>query len=256
MGTSSKLPQLLFELGSTERYETVRLLTLGEMRVSEIASKLGLSRSDISRHLARLQKVGLIEKSPNGFKATVYGQLALEQCKAIDFLLRNHEYFETHMWEVVPKTLLYRINALEEGQLYEGVAHTLRTVEKAISAANEYLDVVLSEVPRPLIPPVLDRLAKGVPARFVLTQNAVDHVKDFFGENPQYDLNLLKRAKIKVVDSLFACTAINEMIAGTNLINRAKPHEHFSTHFIGTSPSFRAWCREVFDLHDARSKVI
>lgn len=234
----------------------MRLLTLGEMRASEIASKLGLSRSDISRHLTRLQKVGLIEKSPNGFRATMSGEVAIEQCKAIDFMLRNREYFETHKWEALPKTLLYRIHALEDAQLFEGVTFTLNTVEKAISAAQEYLDVVLSEMPHSLIPAALDRLAKGVPARFVLTENAINHVKEFFAQNPQYDANLLKRAKIRVVDSLFACTAMNETTAGTNLINRAKPYEHFSTHFIGTSPSFRAWCKEVFDLHEVKSKSL
>ncbi len=234
----------------------MRLLALREMRPSEVASRLGLSRSDVSRHFARLQRVGLIQKSANGFRATMYGELALEHCKAMDFILRNREYFESHMWEALPKTLLYKIHVLEEAQLYEGVTYTLNTVEKAIRAAQDYLYVVLGEMPHVLIPSTLDRLAKGLPVRFILTQKAVNQVKEFFAQNPQFDPNLLKRAKIKIVDSLFACTAMNETTAGTNLINRARPYEHFSTHFIGASPSFRTWCREVFDLHEANSRAL
>jgi predicted transcriptional regulator len=158
------------------------------------------------------------------------------------------------MWEILPENLLSRIYALNEAKLHEGVTHTLKMVDDAIKSSREYLLVVLSEVPFDLVPSVLGRLSENVPVKLALTQEAIDHVTQFFKENPQYNPDLLKRASIRVIDSCFACTAINEKVAGTNLINRQKPHEHFSSHFIGDSPSFREWCKDVYGLHEAKSK--
>jgi predicted transcriptional regulator len=250
------LPQILFELSVAERYETVRFLALGEKRPSEISTKLGLSRPETSRHLSRLEKAGLIEKSANGYKATMLGELAIQELGSMEFIIKQKDYFRGYMWEILPKSLLYRISVLQEAQFLTGVTNALRTLEKMISSSQQYFHVVVHEMPQPLIPPTLDGLAKGVRMKFILTQNSLNQVLDFFKENPQYDSSLLKRATVKIVDSLFACSGINESTATTGLINRADPHDHFATHYIGTSEDFRDWCREVFNMHEARAKPI
>lgn len=250
------LPQILFELSVTERYETVRFLTLGEKRPNEISSKFGLSRPETSRHLSRLERVGLVEKSANGYKATMLGELAIKELESMEFIIKQQDYFKGYMWEILPKSLLYRVSVLEEAQFLTGVTRALKTLEKMIGSSQQYFNVVVHEMPYPLIPPTLDRLAKGVRMKFILTQNSLNQVLDFFKENPQYDSNLLKRATVRIVDSLFACAGINETTATTGLINRIDPHDHFATHYIGTSEDFREWCREVFNLHDARSKAL
>ncbi len=119
-----------------ERFETVRLLSLGEKRPSDIASKLGLSRSEISRHLARLERAGLIEKSAKGYRASMMGQLAMQHCRALTFVIGQEDYFVNHMWEALPRSLLYRISALEDAEFLKGVTYTLRTLEKMISSSN------------------------------------------------------------------------------------------------------------------------
>lgn len=248
--------EILFELGAPERYEIVTLLASGEKRPSEIASRLRLTRSDTSRHLARLSKTGLAEKSVNGYALTMLGQVVIRYGNSIEFFLKNRDYFRAHMWEILPESLLSRIYALHEATLHEGVTHTLKMVDDAIKSSREYLVVVLSEVPFFLVPSVLGRLTENVPVKLALTQKAIDDVMQFFKENPQYNPDLLKRASIRVIDSCFACTAINEKVAGTNLINREKPHDHFSSHFIGESRSFREWCKDVYELHEAKSKPL
>ncbi len=248
------MSEVLFELGAPERYEIVRFLASGEKRPSEIASKLRLTRSDTSRHLARLCKAGLAEKSVNGYASTMVGHVVVRYSSSLEFFLKNHDYFKTHMWEILPESLLSRIYALREAILHEGVTHTLKMVDDAIKSSREYLLVVLSEVPFYLVPSVLGRLTENVAVKLALTPMAIEHVTQFFKENPQYNPDLLKKATIRVIDSCFACTAINEKVAGTNLINREKPHEHFSSHFIGESPTFREWCKDVYELHEARAR--
>ncbi len=250
------MPDVLFELGAPERYEIVRLLASGEKRPSEIASKLRLTRSDTSRHLSRLSKGGLAEKSVNGYALTILGHVVIRYANSIEFFLKNQDYFRAHMWEILPESLLSRIYALNEAKLHDGVTQTLKMVDDAIKSSREYLLVVLSEVPFYLVPSVLGRLTENVPVKLALTKEAIDHVTQFFKENPQYNPELLKRATIRVIDSCFACTAINEKVAGTNLINREKPHDHFSSHFIGESPGFREWCKDVYELHEEKSKPV
>ncbi len=232
------------------------LLTLAEKRPSEISKRLGLTRSETSRHLSRLQSAGLLRKSVNGYNATMLGMLAIQQLKSLEFIINQREYFEEHLWELLPKSLLYRISVLEEAKFLAGITYTLSTLEKMIASSQQYFNVAVHEMPHPLIPPTLARLAEGVRMKFILTRNSLNQVNEFFEQNPRYDAGLLRRATIKIVDSVFACAGFNEKQAATGLINRANPRDHFLSHYIGTSDSFMEWCREVFNLHEARAKLL
>ncbi len=206
--------------------------------------------------MSRLEKAGLIERSALGYKASLVGKLVVEHCSGIEFLVSQREYFQGHVWEILPKSLLYRIHALQEAQFLVGVTYTLRTLEKMIASSKQYFSVATGEMPHSLLPPAVEGLAIGRSMKFVLTQNSLNQVKEFFKENPKYDANLLKRAEVKMVDSVFCCAGLNETTAATGLINRVDPHEHFSTHFIGTSEGFRSWCEEAFETQEARAKPL
>ena len=58
--------EILEALGNSERRRLVRQLAGGELSVTELAAAHPISRPAISRHLAQLERAGLVTHRPDG----------------------------------------------------------------------------------------------------------------------------------------------------------------------------------------------
>lgn len=62
--------EVMAALASPWRIEIVRLLAQGELDVTELATRLGLSVANTSHHLGRLRHAGLVTSRRNGTRIT------------------------------------------------------------------------------------------------------------------------------------------------------------------------------------------
>ena len=69
--TSGGPAAVLHALGDPSRLTILRHLLLGEHRVGELVRHLGLAQSTVSKHLACLRDLGLVEAEAQG-RATAY----------------------------------------------------------------------------------------------------------------------------------------------------------------------------------------
>ena len=101
--------------------------------LTDIASELNISRPEISRQLAKLRKISLVEKEENLNSISPLGSLILEILAPIDFILLHYEFFQQHPFINFPLELLYGIDQLRNSKLIIGTGTIL---QKYIECAN------------------------------------------------------------------------------------------------------------------------
>ncbi|MFW9995528.1 MAG: helix-turn-helix domain-containing protein [Candidatus Odinarchaeota archaeon] len=92
------------------------------MTLSELKNSLGgsISHSEVSRHLAKLGDLKLVQKesfSTRNYILTPLGQALMISLSTFNFLVKNEEYFRNHSLEYLPDYLVKRIDELSGARL-------------------------------------------------------------------------------------------------------------------------------------------
>ncbi len=86
---AEKAVSLLKELANEHRLMVLCVLSEGELSVSALNQRIGLSQSALSQHLARLRQQGLVNTRREG--QTVY--YSLVESPAVDVIQLMHDHF-------------------------------------------------------------------------------------------------------------------------------------------------------------------
>jgi predicted transcriptional regulator len=108
--------------------------------LSELANKISISKPEISRHLSRLTKVGIVTKehSTRKYKPSALGETYIQLFSPIEFVLKNSSYFKKHTIDL-PLNLLRNVDALMNAEFMMEPGRILFKVQ-------EMLDVTVNEV--------------------------------------------------------------------------------------------------------------
>ncbi|MGC2575827.1 MAG: hypothetical protein WA364_30350 [Candidatus Nitrosopolaris sp.] len=91
-----ELVKLLFDISSSDRL-TLFAIRKENLRLTQLAEKIGATIQETSRHLGRLTDTKLIEKNSDGsYTVTSYGRLVLILLSSYNLLSKNKDYF-SHM---------------------------------------------------------------------------------------------------------------------------------------------------------------
>jgi len=131
---------LLFELSSHDRLRMLLALDEKPMIATRIAQKLDLTVQEASRHLSRLEAMGLTEKDPEGLHhAGRYGRLVLGHLPGLEFTFQHRSYFSTHAIDALPREFLCRLGELGGSTLTEDVMIGFHNVDKMLGRAEQYV---------------------------------------------------------------------------------------------------------------------
>jgi predicted transcriptional regulator len=131
---------LLFELSHHDRLEILRQLSQTPMILTRLAEELSLTVQETSRHLSRMEKVGLTEKDVEGLHhASRYGRLVLGQLPALEFSYQNRDYLNSHTLDGLPRELASRIGELRETTLVDDIVLGFNNVGRVVQEAKEYV---------------------------------------------------------------------------------------------------------------------
>ena len=87
MGDQEGLDKLFFELASESRLGILFELQTKNLKMQEVAQKLGLTHTEVFRQLQRLSEAMLIQKQPDGaYAITQNGKLLLEFSHSFEFV--------------------------------------------------------------------------------------------------------------------------------------------------------------------------
>ena len=97
-----------------------------------------LTVQETSRHLSRLEKVGLTEKDVDGLHYAIrYAGLVLNQLPALDFEYQNRDYFNSHSLDGLPKEFVSRIGELKDSTLVEDIFIGFNNIGRMLQEAEE-----------------------------------------------------------------------------------------------------------------------
>src|SRR5215831_15160638 len=139
--------KLLFDISSSDRLTLLFAIRKENLRLTQLAEKIGATIQETSRHLGRLTDAKLIEKNTDGsYNVTSYGRLVLILLSSYNFLSKNKDYFLSHDISFLPQEFVERIGELSVYGYSVNVSSVLRHIEQVISSANEYIWLMADQV--------------------------------------------------------------------------------------------------------------
>ena len=118
----------LSEIIHPTRLRILELLAEGSQVLADVAQNLDLSKPEISRHLARMRELNLVEKKDRNHLLTSLGEIILNLTSPIEFLINNYTYFRNHKIEL-PFTFIREIDSLMNSELLSGTGYFISKVE-------------------------------------------------------------------------------------------------------------------------------
>ena len=129
-GDAEPLCDLFFELSNEVRLDIIRLIEGKPSKLSQIAKELDLPVQEVSRQLARLLKVRLIAKNPEGFYlVSPQGRNVIRLLPGFMFLSKNSDYLDKNSLDNVPSSFMGRIGELVVSTIVEEIMNTFVSVE-------------------------------------------------------------------------------------------------------------------------------
>ena len=232
---------LFFELSHTKRIAILSLLRPQPLRLSALAERTGISAPEVTRHLHRLVRLGLVDRRPERlFGLTGYGRVITEFLPSFEFLVQHREFLRNHDLSRLPPAFVHRLDELANPEIGEDVTDTMRHLDTVLEGAREFawfmgpLPVLTEEA----IAREMERSSAAV--RVLIPPNLVGPAP-----SPPRRRRPLERLEVRLLAEIPLGVAMNEQIAGVSFPNRAGRID-LTTGIRGRTSDFRAWCRDVF----------
>ena len=162
------LCNLFFEFSNEDRLRILRTLQGNHLTVTALSKELDLTTQETSRHLARLDEVGLTHKNPDGtHNLTGYGELSLKQITGFNFITSHKEYFQDHDLSRLPHQFVARIGELENSRYIDDVMVIFHLIDQLIHDAEEYVWRITDRYIITIIPAWNEALERGIEARLL-----------------------------------------------------------------------------------------
>ncbi len=132
--------KLHFELASEVRLGILRELQSNNLKMQEVARRLGVTATEAVRQLRRLSDAHLIERQPEGsYAVTQYGKLVLQLSSSLDFVFAHRRYFLTHdVWRI-PRQFVDRLSELSQTDLKADTMESISAIERMVGEAKQFV---------------------------------------------------------------------------------------------------------------------
>ena len=163
-----RLCDLFFEFSNEDRLSILYKLNEEPLNVTRVSRELDITTQEASRHISRLNDIGLTYKDPEGLHhLTPLGDIALNQLKGFRFISNNLEYFKNHEVKGLPDEYLSRIGELDNSRYYDDVMVIIHNVDQMIREAEQYVYRLTDRYIVTAIPVWEEAIKKGVEFRLL-----------------------------------------------------------------------------------------
>lgn len=252
-----RLYDLLFEVSNEYRHSILLQLVERPMRVTDLSRQMDLTSQEISRHVSRLDEVGLTHKDVEGFHhLSHYGELVLEQLEELEFISRHREYFTEHTLRRLPKGFVKRLGDLRESTFIHGVMDFLQFIERIIREAEGDIRFMVDQYPMTAMASIGEALDRGVVFRCIEPDEGITGPK--IGPREFEETSGLKRARSTPLVEMRSLGSIDVyLFVSEKMCALAFPTGHGEFDYRGFTAKDEVsvgWCRELFEHHWERAK--
>ena len=248
----SELCELFFELSNEDRVNILELLQKEQLNLTNISNRLDLRNQETSRHLSRLEESGLVTKNTDGtYQNTAFAELILKKQNEIGFLLEHRDYFNSHLVEELPSSLIANLGVLSNSNHIDDTLNALQVVKRIIEESEEYLYRLSDQFMMVLLDPIVAAAERGINYYFIYSAD----IK--VPPNAQDTVRLREAARR---GNFFSYTHENVrafIVMSEKEVMLAFPKLDGSYDYMGfnsTNSEVLRWCRELYDHHDVDRK--
>lgn len=168
MSSEGDFHDLLFELSNEYRYRVLILLQEQARRITELAREIGITLTEVRRHVSRLSEVGLIQRDIEGYyHLSEIGKIVLIEVQMFMFVSRNKAYINTHTTKDLPKEFIKRLGDLNKARYIGNVIDFIRQSDSIITEAEEYVWLLLDQLPMHNLSSILEAVERGVEFKII-----------------------------------------------------------------------------------------
>jgi predicted transcriptional regulator len=231
------LDKLFFELASESRLGILSELQVKELRMQELAKRLGLTDTEVSRQLQRLNDALLVQKQANGtYRMTAYAQLVLDIMSPLGVISKNREYFLEHDTSLLPFEFRARLGDLTNVKLTTSTVDTMNEVAEMFEGAQNKIDASVLGV-KHLLEITLRRLHEGVKVRWLVQESFLNDARTMFRPG---DIHPEIRSTPRIIGNV----NVTDKVAMLTLRRHDGAMSYNS--FYGGEASFMKWAEDLF----------
>lgn len=169
MVSSEKISELLFEFSNPSRLDILLHIKEKNMKPSQLARDANQTIQETSRHLQRLTKSLLVERTSDGaYSLTPFGKQLLALIPEIHFLAINSEYFATHDPSCIPPEFRYGLGLIHEYDKASHVMEAFQQSEDLIRNSEEIIWIHSDQILASTLPLIEEAVQRGVEFRVIL----------------------------------------------------------------------------------------
>jgi len=242
------LEKLFFELASESRLGILHELQKENLRMQQIARRMGVTATEAFRQLERLGAASLVQRQPNGtFAITEYGKQVLQISTSLAFISTHREYLSMHELTKLPPRFVSRLGELSGAKLEADAIETLNRGAEAFTLAKRYIwGVGEGYIPEHMVPVMNEQIQRGMEVRMLISGSRFPSAAGL----PQAPRNVETRA-LGDCPVMIALTERDAVVAFRQVGGKAD-----YAAFVGNDPVFHDWVRDVFLYYWERGKRI
>jgi len=242
-GLLHEVAELLFELGSEARLGILTNLNNAPLKMSQLAHDLSTTIQEVSRQCTRLEDSGLIEKHPDGkYGVTAVGKVALALLPSFELLQKERDYFATHDVSYLPESFIERMGELSEHQRLDHIDDALKFQQRVVKESEKFVWFMSDQPVGHTLRADHSHFSPNTQLRIILPKSVDTEV--FRSARSAME----SRLEVGLVDDVRLVIAMNEKYAAFGLPT-LDGRSDYSRGFIGVSPTFHGWCRDLFSYY-------
>ncbi len=165
---SEALADFLFEIASAERLAILEAVAERPRKHAELARRLSVTGSEMSRHLNRLIEAGLVRKNPAGaYVPTPLAEALGAGLPFFETLFAAREFLLHHRISVLDPPFLARLGEIGRGTFEQGTYQVVAVQEEALRAAERRIWVLTAQRFEQALPILRAKSARGLDVRVI-----------------------------------------------------------------------------------------
>lgn len=166
-GSGPERIELMFEMSSPARERIIRLVSVGARRHGEIVQATGIEPPEVTRHIQRLLRCGLIRRRSNMYTATQTARCLLHVMDEIEFIrrepdvVRDYDLSSIHCWG------RYNLMPLVRAERLKGVLNVISRSLMSRRKAVRFIRAISNEPIPTILEASLAAARRGVDVRII-----------------------------------------------------------------------------------------
>lgn len=153
------LNRILVEFTNEGRYRVFKSLYHEEKRHSQLERELKIPGPEISRHLRRLYKKGLIYKEGNVYSISGIGKIFYKILHTFEMALNYQEFFNIHDVDALPIQFILQIGKLKDLKFGSQTMNNVQIWADLVKNSEKYIMAISDQFQESIIP-IIEKKSK------------------------------------------------------------------------------------------------